>query len=92
MIIAPRNVISIAPLSRDTWEVTFRPTPEADTAVCPVVGWATVVAATNEEGVVQTAVLPAFVWGGQVWTEHDLAEHSPEFTAYDLRPPSNIFA
>jgi hypothetical protein len=87
MNIAPRNVISLAPLAHDSWEVTFKPTPDADLQRCPVIAWATVVAATDGSGTIQTAVLPAFVWGGQVWTEHDLAEHSPEFTAYDLRPP-----
>lgn len=90
MNIAPRNVISIAPLAHESWEVVFKPTPEADLQHCPVVGWATVVAATDDIGTIQTVVLPAFVWGGQVWTEHDLAEHAPEFAAYDLHQPDRF--
>ncbi|MDX3582973.1 hypothetical protein [Streptomyces europaeiscabiei] len=91
MIVAPRNIASIAPIPEDRWEVAFKPSPEAKTEACPVIGWATVVISANENGA-YTEVRPAFLWGDTVWTEFDLAEHAPDFVGYSLRRPRSPFA
>ncbi|MFK0154615.1 hypothetical protein ACIQVK_21390 [Streptomyces sp. NPDC090493] len=68
------------------WEFVFD-LGDAETVVCPVIGWATVVTAHLNDGTVHTEIKPAFVWGDLVWTEPELHEHAAGVTGITLRHP-----
>ncbi|MFJ4987920.1 hypothetical protein ACIP9H_29465 [Streptomyces sp. NPDC088732] len=80
------SVTNMAPANAD-WHIAFDLGGDSDIVVCPVIGWATVVTARMEDGAVITEIQPAFVWGGQVWTEAELRVHAPGLGSVSLRHP-----
>jgi hypothetical protein len=83
MKLSTGSTLSLAPATG--WEIAFDLAGETGAVVCPVIGWATVVAAHMNDGTVSTEIKPAFVWGDMVWTEADLREHTPGLGLITLR-------
>lgn len=80
------STLNMAPAS-GPWEIAFDlgDGDEIQVAVCPVIGWATVVTAHLDDGTAHTELQPAFVWGDGVWTESELREHTPGLGHLTLR-------
>lgn len=87
MKIAPGSVAAFA-TAQPGWTVTIRwggEEPKIETG--PVVGWATVVSAHLNDGTTSTLIQPAFILGGDVITESELREHSPEVVGLCINRP-----
>jgi len=79
-----RSVVSLAP-AEPGWDVEVTKAGE-EAVLCPVIGWAVVVIDASVDGTTETAVEPAFVYDGTVYTPGELA-HSIGELDYQLIEP-----
>ncbi|MYV97334.1 hypothetical protein [Streptomyces sp. SID3343] len=84
MRLTRRSVVSLTPADPG-WDVEVTKAGE-EAVLCPVIGWAVVVLDTSAEGVTETAIEPAFVYDGAVYTPAELA-HSIGELDYQLIEP-----
>lgn len=50
------------------WSVKVTDLSDGDSAICPIVAWASVVTGFDGDGTMQTQLSPVFVAHGQIWT------------------------
>ncbi|MCF2528462.1 hypothetical protein [Yinghuangia soli] len=81
-----RSVVSLTP-AEPGWDLELI-RPGAESAICPVIGWAVVVADTTADGTVETAIEPAFVYDGAVFTPAEFV-HSVGKLEYILMAPED---
>jgi hypothetical protein len=82
----PRSVLNLTP-AEPGWDVeVIRPGEE--TVMCPVVGWAVVVVSVGKDGEIETAIEPAFVYDGAVFTPAEFT-HSIGELEYQLIEPED---
>ncbi|MET7303297.1 hypothetical protein [Embleya sp. NPDC005575] len=79
-----RSVVSLAP-AEPGWDVEVTKAGE-QAVLCPVIGWAIVVLDTSAEGLTETAIEPAFVYDGAVYTPAELAHAIGELDYQIIEP------
>lgn len=81
-----RSVVSLTP-AEPGWDIEVVRTGE-EAVLCPVIAWAVVVVDAQPDGTAETAIEPAFVYDGAVFTPAEFA-HSVGELEYQLIEPED---
>ncbi|MEU8132440.1 hypothetical protein [Streptodolium elevatio] len=81
-----RSVVNLTP-AEPGWDLELT-RPGADSVLCPVIGWAVVVVDTTAGGDLETAIEPAFVYEGAIFTPGEFA-HAVGELEYALIEPED---
>lgn len=81
-----RSVVNLTP-AEPGWDLELT-RPGADPVLCPVIAWAVVVVDTLPDGGTETAIEPAFVYEGAVFTPGEFA-HTIGELEYALIEPED---
>ncbi|MDI2129197.1 hypothetical protein [Yinghuangia seranimata] len=81
-----RSVVNLTP-AEPGWDLELS-RPGVEAVLCPVIGWAVVVVDTTAEGLAETAIEPAFVYDGAVFTPAEFANTIGELE-YQLIEPED---
>ncbi|WP_406281912.1 hypothetical protein [Embleya sp. NBC_00896] len=79
-----RSVVSLAP-AEPGWDVEVTKAGE-EAVLCPVIGWAVVVLDISAEQITETAIEPAFIYDGAVFTPAELAHSIGELDYQIIEP------